>query len=191
MNIKYALVNVIVTYTAMIGVASASPPLVEPIAVETIEGSPLEVIVTNTVTPTHFQIILSVDLENGFSETSDPFMVENGSTALIEYIACEYTHAIGDSSSFANIELVADVVDKVSNDKREVIIIWPDLTEHSTLTPAPRRNWVSNNLVSACIGSKCESMSDVQYSSLKLRAFRNTFITDPEHAECLIKGIIY
>ena len=51
MNIKYTLVNVIVTYIVMIGVAIASPPALEPIAVETVEGNPLDVTVTNLPTP--------------------------------------------------------------------------------------------------------------------------------------------
>jgi hypothetical protein len=175
MNKKLILAHVAAIYIATIGVGSAAPPDIGPVPV--------------TVTADHFQIILGVDLENGFSATSDPFTFEDGATALIEYIACEYTHAIGNSSSDAQLELVADVY-QGSESAGEATIIWPELTEYTSLVPPPIERHVSNDLVSACIGSSCESMSDVQYRSLKLRASRNQFITDPEHAECLIKGTI-
>jgi len=88
MNIKKALGQIAAIYIAMFGVASATPPVIEPIAVETVEGNPLDVTVTNPITQTHFQVILSVDIESGFSATSEPFTFEDGATALIEYIAC-------------------------------------------------------------------------------------------------------
>ena len=175
MNKKIVLAQIAALYIAMIGVSNAAPPELGPVPV--------------TVTADHFQIILSVDIDNGFSKNSEPFTFEDGTTALIEYIACEYTHAIGNNSTDAQLEIRANAYQD-SEPAGEVTIIWPELTEYTSLQPPPIKRRFSNDLVSACIGSSCESMSAVQYGSLTLRAYRNEFLADLEHAECLIKGTI-
>ena len=54
MNKKIVLAQIAALYIAMIGVSNAAPPELGPVPV--------------TVTADHFQIILSVDIDNGFSK---------------------------------------------------------------------------------------------------------------------------
>jgi hypothetical protein len=64
MNKKIVLAQIAAIYMAMIGVGNASPPIIEPVAVETVEGNPLEVTVTNAPTPVAPEVRIPVTVRH-------------------------------------------------------------------------------------------------------------------------------
>lgn len=138
---------------------------------------------------TPFQIIIRVNVE-GFGANSDTFMFEDDSTALIEYVACEYRFASFDPSTKAQLELVTEIYQGPDN-VGSATIIAPELRDKPSITPSPIDKLVSSDVVSACIGNSCESLDGVHYKSLILRVTRNVPNANTEYADCLVKGMIY
>jgi hypothetical protein len=138
------------------------------------------------VLPHPFQAVISAAMINqSFGAFSDPFMVEDGKTAVIEYISCRINHR-GGGSTRAAYQLWVD-----RDDGSAALMLDSDMSVENGFTPGPP--WpteVSTNFVSACIGADCDSLSDDKYVSITLRATRNASggsVTD-ETLDCVITG---
>lgn len=141
------------------------------------------------IRPIPFQIILSATVEDYVGE-SEPFMVEDGAGALIEYVACEYLVSPFNGSTAVQLQLVAEQYEGPDY-LEDATIIRPVLREYDPVTPNIVNRWISNDLVSACIGDACETFSNIKFKTLRLRAQRDSVSADTEVAKCLIKGTVF
>ncbi|MFC1796149.1 hypothetical protein ACFL1V_03535 [Pseudomonadota bacterium] len=143
------------------------------------------------ILPQPFQIILSAIWEGGnlnsLTTISDPFVIEEEKTALLQYVSCRATHANFNGSNDATFRLTAEVEGAFPG---EVTILAGEMVPETAFHGGPTYE-ASADVISACIGMKCNSLGDDTYMSLKLYAARNSGSDTPESVDCLISGLIY
>jgi hypothetical protein len=143
--------------------------------------------------PQHFQITISAswnDLlgnQSNLDTASEPFVIEEGKTALLNYVACRAYHAKFSGSTDASFRLAAEVQGELPG---EVTILAGEMEPESAFLGGPHFE-SSADVISACIGSKCNSLGDDTYVSLILYANRDSGSGYPEQVNCLISGLIY
>ena len=137
-----------------------------------------------------FQVVLSVHWENdgGLYTSSNPFTFGVNKTAELQYVACRMRHSYLGSAN-AQFQLVANIEGGLLP---MVTIIAGDMVKLANFTPPSQSFSAFNELVSACVGKKCNSMGDGDYVSLTLSATRSSADTTfDEDMDCLISGVVY
>ena len=137
--------------------------------------------------PHPLQAFIRADFEESSAHAWSEFMVEDGKTAVIEYISCRMVHSVSGSDN-AFYQLWADLDDGSTS----YLMLDSDMSPERYYGQGSGPNSeVSANFVSTCIGARCDSLNGDKFVSLTLRASRNKWGQDEprdEHIDCVITG---